>query len=238
MMLKAFFLSQVAHAIGLPENVPGDILYSTDAGVTGMAPPSENILRRSADRHRIERKIVGRLLKGSNRRDPYQRAVEKSTWGKVAVVGTTAITLINVCFYFVGGLIPHNDATATLIFGFGSIAGVMDFVFGLTTLIFALLHATGWFRVNAAIIVGAVITSVGIAIYMYKQVWEFFLAAMEASKGRKDQISAKLTAYLKEMARSFPYTMIAWALTGLVWLIASFAHQIRGAWIPAYRLLF
>lgn len=236
MMLKTFFLSQVAHAIGLPENVPGDILYSTDAGVTGMAPPSENILRRSADRHRIERKIVGRLLKGSNRGDPYQRAVEKSTWGKVAVVGTPMVSLIELCLYLFGLSLPDNTLFNIVHKGFN----VIEVVFILTTLTFALLHATGWFRVNAAITVGAFITFVGLAISMWTQLYELMKDsyAYLINQTPGNLAKRKKTYDATIGSTRILYTLYAWALTGLVWLIAYFAHTIRGAWIPAYRLLF
>jgi len=233
MMLKAFFLSQVAHAIGLPENVPGDILYSTDAGVTGMAPPSENILRRSADRHRIERKIVGRLLKGSNRGDPYQQAVEKSTWAKVAVVGLPTMALINVCVGLFRKLFSLN-----FLIVYASIGSFISGVFTLTTLIFALLHATGWFRVNAAIAVGAFITFVGIFVGIVISVRDLLVNIGISQDTTPADIKTASINLLEQIQARVTIALYAWALTGSVWAIATFLHIIRGAWIPAIRLLF
>merc|ERR1711964_362231 len=102
------------------------------------------------------------------------------------------------------------------------VAGAVSSVFYLTTLIFTLLYATGWFWVNAAINVGATITSVALVIYLYFYSTIFSVVEMAVVLNI-------------DFSNSSHVALIA---TFFVWGISALAHVVRGIWVATFRLLF
>jgi len=234
MMLKTFFLSQVAHAIALPENAPGDTSYlKMDSGVTGMAPLSEYILRQSADGHGIERKNVGRLLKQSNRRNTYQRALEKSTLGKVAVLGCAS--LVTITSIAIGIMIAPAFQGVKLNLVASSIIPIVVMmaiasVLYITTIIFALLHATGWFWWNTIILVGAHILHIAQAIYLGHR-----CRVMQASPGTPIAYNEILSELINSLDPREQFFIL---VTLLASTISSIGHTFGGIIVPTFRLVF
>lgn len=208
MMLKAFFLSQVVDSSALPQDGAGNRLIPADVSVMGVPSPDGHALRRGLDGHV---NILGRQL--SKHRDVYLEALNKSVWGRRAVVATAFIFPIQMCL----ALIPKS-LSGVLMSVLSEIAGIVT----LTSVIFALRHTTGWLLWNTRIVF------VSILVNILSWVTLNLISLL---------VYFKVFDSTPQVVYAVGITGLVWSINFFVMLIPALIHYVAAVCIPTYRLL-
>jgi hypothetical protein len=211
MMLKAFFLSQVVDSSALPQDGAGNRLLPAGVSVTGVPSPDGHALRRGLDGHV---NILGRQL--SKHRDVYLEALNKSVWGRSAVVATAFIFPLQMCLALIVLALPKSISGLIM-----SVLSEIAWVVTLTSVIFALRHTTGWLVWNTRILFVSIIVNI-----------LFWLTLNLITLLAYFKVFKEATTVLMLIA----FTANVMFINYLVMLIPAIIHYVFAVCIPTYRL--